>query len=519
MSDVASFQPAASPAAPSDLAALIDALRHPPGNLSDATDPLERPMLGTTLYLAECSLETRHGVFRAAIFQDIIDKHYVLALAHGDIHAPGPLYTRLHSSCVTSETLGGCDCDCSQQLEGAFKLIAEKGRGILFYLMQEGRGVSYVGKSRDRMLVQASLDRLSTFQAYQALGLKKDHRNYDNISDICRLLNISPEFVVLTNNPDKLDALRAQGLKIVGTETLEFEPGPFNLAYLTSKADGGHILKQPATSELRRALPPEPVTPFAPHALPGALRFIHTSSYFLPIRPVDNEVILSEAQFRDIPAGHPLVRDHRPADGGRVFVSVDCAALVAHRREHPADAVAGLLSMPYWFRVHVYYDIVTSQEFVVLVHGKRDTAAVPVVRLHSDSLFNRFPLRAVENRDKLQQSVKHIVAHGHGLLLLLHNDGRGAGFGAFATDLMMTQRGDAGSSDEAYRKIGVGYDSRDYDASMLLLRQHLDHGRIHMVMNSPESLVRKPEYAEALHRHGIDVEKWIFLGDTHSDDE
>lgn len=502
-----------------DLAALITSLHHAPYGQSDQDKSLERPMLGTTLHLAVCDLETRYGRFHVSVFQDIIDKHYVLALTHGDIRSPEPLYTRLHSSCVTSETLGGCDCDCAQQLEGAFKVIAAKGRGILFYLMQEGRGVGYVGKSRDRMLVQASLDQISTFQAYQALGLKKDHRDYDNISDICRMLGISPEFVVLTNNHDKIDALRAQGIKVVATETLEFEPGPFNLAYLTSKADGGHILKQPANSALRRALPPEPVVPFNPHALPGAVRFIHTSSYFLPILPVDREIVLTDTQFAQIPVGHPLVNGHRTIEGGRVFVDVDCAGLTAHRRAQPEDPVAELLSTPYWFRVHVYYDVVTSQEFAVLVHGKPATNPVPMVRLHSDSLFNRFPLKTVANRDKLQCSIKHIVTHGYGLLLLLHNDGRGAGFGAFAIDQMMTQRGEAHSSDEAYQKIGVSYDSRDYDASMLLLRQHLDHGRIHMVMNSPESLVRKPEYAEALNRQEIDVEKWIFLGDAQSDDE
>src|SRR5690606_37253995 len=126
--------------------------------------------------------------------------------------------TRLHSSCVTSETMRGCDCDCGQQLEGAFKVIAEKGNGILFYLMQEGRGVGYIGKSRDRMLVQASLDQLSTFQAYASMGLKKDHRSYDNIAHICHLLGIKASFVVLTNNPDKVEALKSLGLNVVRTE-------------------------------------------------------------------------------------------------------------------------------------------------------------------------------------------------------------------------------------------------------------------------------------------------------------
>src|SRR5690606_9143938 len=138
--------------------------------------------------LARCTLPTRFGRFDAYIFEDIIDKHYIIALAHGDITGAAELYTRVHSSCVTSETLRGCDCDCVQQLEGAIKVIAAKGNGILFYLMQEGRGVGYIGKARDRMLVQASLDQLSTFQAYASMGLKKDHRSYDNIAHICHLL-------------------------------------------------------------------------------------------------------------------------------------------------------------------------------------------------------------------------------------------------------------------------------------------------------------------------------------------
>jgi hypothetical protein len=51
------------------------------------------------------------------------------------------------------------------------------------------------------MLVQASLDQLSTFAAYHAMGLEKDHRNYDNISQICYLLGITASWIVLTNNP------------------------------------------------------------------------------------------------------------------------------------------------------------------------------------------------------------------------------------------------------------------------------------------------------------------------------
>ena len=84
---------------------------------------LETPVHGRTVYLAETTVPTRFGDFRVYIFQDIIHKGYILALAYGDIKGSDTLYTRMHSSCVTSETLGGCDCDCVQQLEGA---MAEK---------------------------------------------------------------------------------------------------------------------------------------------------------------------------------------------------------------------------------------------------------------------------------------------------------------------------------------------------------------------------------------------------------
>ena len=504
-----------------DFTALIAELQHAIGSVANPQMIDERPLYGTTLFLATCPLATRFGLFRAYIFQDLIDKHYIIALSHGDILQAKTLHTRIHSSCVTSETLRGCDCDCVQQLEGAFKVIAEKGRGILFYLMQEGRGVGYVGKSRDRMLVQASLDQLSTFEAYAAMGLKKDHRNYESISHICHLLGIKASFTVLTNNPDKVDALRAQGLEVAGTEALEFEPGPFNLAYLTSKAAGGHILKRPSATKVKRALPPEPVVPFKPYALPEARRFIYSASYFLPMKPVDNDILLTEAQFQTLFKHHaiehymsgprPVVLGYQRIRDQRYLVKISVDHLTAFKKQHPHDPMVDLLTTPYWFRVHVYYDIVTSEDVVVLTHGKPTPADSPVVRIHSESLFNRFPLCTMENRDKLKQSVKHIINYGSGALLLLHNDGRGAGFGAFATDAMMAETHQASSSDDAYRKLGIAYDSRDYDASLMLLKHHIPNDRIQMVMNSPDSLVKKPEYAEALNRHKVEVERWIFL--------
>jgi 3,4-dihydroxy 2-butanone 4-phosphate synthase / GTP cyclohydrolase II len=482
---------------------------------------LDHPIYGTTLFLAQCDLDTVHGPFKAYIFQDIIHKSYTVALAHGDIKEAPLLYTRLHSSCVTSETLRACDCDCVQQLEGAFKVIAQKGNGVLFYLMQEGRGSGYVTKARDRMLVQASRDQISTFQAYHLMGLKKDYRNYESVSHICHLLGINSEFVVLTNNPDKIEGMKAQGLRVVATEALEFEPSPFNLTYLASKQESGHILKKPATSRMKRALPPEPVYAFQPYALEDAQRFIYAASYFLPIKPVDDDILLTVQQFEEVfrqksiesymAEPDPLIVRYEELRHHRYLIRIQHDKLLSYRRDHEEDPIIDLLTTPYWFQVHVYYDLVTNQEFVVLTHGRPRVGDAPIVRIQSESLFNRFPLKCVDNRDKLKRSIKLIVTYGVGVIVLLYNDGRGAGFGAYAADRMLRELGIAHSSDDSYRKLGVDYDSRDYDAAVRLLKHHVPRNRIQMVVNTAQGLVKKNECSTALQEHQVGIHKWLFL--------
>jgi 3,4-dihydroxy 2-butanone 4-phosphate synthase/GTP cyclohydrolase II len=500
------------------------------GSVSKSTPLMERAHYGTTIFLASCDLSMRMGRFTAYVFQDLIHKGYILALAYGDIHGAKELYTRLHSSCVTSETLRGCDCDCSKQLEGALKRIAERKAGILFYLIQEGRGVGYVAKARDRMLVQASLDELSTFEAYAELGLKKDYRNYEGIASIVHLLGVKAPFVVLTNNPDKVSALKNLGVKVKGTESIEFDAGPYNLAYLKSKAQSGHALKRPALAQLRRAIPPEKVIPFNPYALKEGARFIYCASYFLPMKPVDGEAIISREQFEEVFAHNDLEQYQKgpkalisavsELDRERVLVQMERKNFSRYKNDPTHAEVVALVTTPYWFRVHVYYDVVSGQDFVVLTHGesKKATAkangkaeSAPLVRVHSESIFDRFPMTDVENRDKLKQSAKMIVRNGTGLIVLLYNDGRGAGFGAHATDRMFRERRVTKSTDETYAQLGVPYDSRDYEATMLLVAHHVRTKRIQMIMNNPHSLVLKQEYAMALHRQGLQIERWIFL--------
>jgi 3,4-dihydroxy 2-butanone 4-phosphate synthase/GTP cyclohydrolase II len=487
----------------------------------DNADELDRPTYGCTIYLAKTQVETLFGEFTAYIFQDIIHKGYIVALAYGEILDAKTLHTRVHSSCVTSETLRGCDCDCVQQLEGAIRKIASEGAGVLFYLLQEGRGVGYVAKARDRMLVQSTQDNISTFEAYMHLGLRKDYRQYRNVSDICHILGIKASWILLTNNPDKLEAMRKNGLEVVRTDKLEFEPEPYNLAYLHSKMESGHFLERPRISGVVRMQTPEPVVPIRPRALQAGQRFIYMARYFLPVRPVDGQVVLEIEQLQKIAGGESIeaylakhkeyLTDCRFLRNNRALVQVNDAALKQLRDVDPDNPIMEFLTLPYWFQAHVYFDLVSGTDYVVLTYGKPAIYDIPVVRVHSESILNRFPVTDLDNKKKYCRSLLEIVRYGIGAIVLSYHDGRGAGFGAHAIDRMMKEQGTSFSSTESYRQLGVGYDQRDYDGLMTVLKEHLPGNKIQMIMNSPNSLVGKPEFSESLKRTKLDIVHWIFL--------
>src|SRR6516162_1784305 len=202
-----------------------------------------RPAIdGALLGLDERPLDTVHGRFRAHRFHNLTTGQPAVAVATGDLAGRSPVLARVHSSCITSEVYGACDCDCAEQLDAALAAVAAAGRGVLFYLTQEGRGAGFAAKARDRMLVQASDHRLTTFEAYDRLGLGHDQRRYDEVGAACRLLGVTARLRVLTNNPEKLETLRAAGVAVAGHRALAVGASPFSRHYLAAKSRSGHLL-------------------------------------------------------------------------------------------------------------------------------------------------------------------------------------------------------------------------------------------------------------------------------------
>jgi GTP cyclohydrolase II len=146
---------------------------------------------------------------------------------------------RIHSECFTGDLLGSMRCDCGDQLRGAIRRMADDGSGVLLYLAQEGRGIGLVNKLRAYGLQDRGLD---TMDANRALGWGADERNFMIGATMLRIMGIN-RVRLLTNNPDKVDAMSACGIEVAGREPHLFAPNGVNDEYLATKAARfGHML-------------------------------------------------------------------------------------------------------------------------------------------------------------------------------------------------------------------------------------------------------------------------------------
>jgi GTP cyclohydrolase II len=161
-----------------------------------------------------------------------------LAITLGDLQAQAPLL-RMHSQCFTGEVLGSLRCDCRGQLEIAMARIAEEGSGLIIYELQEGRGIGLMPKLKAYALQDKGLD---TVEANQALGFDADCRNFSFTVAILHNLKIG-RVRLLSNNPQKVQALTNGGIEVVERLACEAPPNPYALPYLrTMKKKMGHSL-------------------------------------------------------------------------------------------------------------------------------------------------------------------------------------------------------------------------------------------------------------------------------------
>ena len=193
--------------------------------------------------VAVARMPTKWGMFSAMGFERQISNgskpaQTALAIVLGDLTGAAPLL-RIHSQCFTGEVLGSLRCDCNDQLELAMKTIAAKGRGLVIYEYQEGRGIGLMAKLQAYELQDAGID---TVEANHALGFKTDCRDFSLPVAILHELGIK-RVRLLTNNPRKVVALADAGIEVVAWIPCEVGSTPYSLAYLQAKKEKmGHAL-------------------------------------------------------------------------------------------------------------------------------------------------------------------------------------------------------------------------------------------------------------------------------------
>lgn len=196
--------------------------------------------------VAEADFPTRWGHFRILGFEGQLTTpdpqgrtvEEAVAVIHGDIHSAAPI-VRIHSQCLTGDVFHSLRCDCRLQLELALKTIAEAGSGIILYELQEGRGIGLMAKLRAYELQDQGLD---TVQANVKLGYQPDHREFEMPAAMLRSMNIG-EVRLMTNNPEKVEALETAGIKVVERIPAEVEREATFEKYLEVKREKmGHLL-------------------------------------------------------------------------------------------------------------------------------------------------------------------------------------------------------------------------------------------------------------------------------------
>jgi GTP cyclohydrolase II len=201
-------------------------------------------------------LPTAFGAFDLHAFE-AGDSHLHVALVKGELGDGTDVLVRVHSECLTGDTLGSLRCDCGVQLRSALRAIAAEGRGVLAYMGgHEGRGIGLLDKLRAYLEQDAGAD---TVEANLRLGFEADERNFAGAAQLLRALGVR-SVRLLTNNPAKAAGLRAGGVEVLRREPLTTVPHRRNRSYLDTKTRRlGHI--EPAGRALGNgALPPVDVS-------------------------------------------------------------------------------------------------------------------------------------------------------------------------------------------------------------------------------------------------------------------
>ena len=175
----------------------------------------------------------QYGDFQLAHFRNFKTQEDLTIICKGEFTQAlqdEKTLVRLHSECLTGDVFRSFRCDCGDQLQFALEEIEKRGRGLIFYLRQEGRGIGLSNKLKAYALQDQGHD---TVEANLILGLPADARVYDQVQDVLNFFYVK-NVDLMTNNPKKIQALKEMGF---GVERFPVQSRvrKQNLNYLSTK--------------------------------------------------------------------------------------------------------------------------------------------------------------------------------------------------------------------------------------------------------------------------------------------
>ncbi len=188
--------------------------------------------------VAEARLPTRFGRFTVYAFVDQDGgEHLALVRCEHGMHKGMPV--RIHSRCLTGDTLTSLRCDCRDQLEKSMRYLERKACGVLIYMDQEGRGIGLANKIKAYALQDEGMD---TVEANVHLGFGTDQRDYGVAAEILKYFGLD-NIALMTNNPDKIRDLERHGIHVDSRIPVTTKANRYNRKYLeTKKEKMNHIL-------------------------------------------------------------------------------------------------------------------------------------------------------------------------------------------------------------------------------------------------------------------------------------
>jgi 3,4-dihydroxy 2-butanone 4-phosphate synthase/GTP cyclohydrolase II len=183
--------------------------------------------------MVQARIPTVEGDLQLVLYHNTRDTKEHLAIVVGEPAGQENVLVRVHSECFTGDVMGSLRCDCGEQLHRALQTMAAEGSGILLYLRQEGRGIGLLDKLRAYNLQDQGYD---TVEANLALGHQADERDYTVAALMLADLDIR-SIRLLTNNPEKIEALRRLGVQVRDRVPLEPTVTVDNALYLRTKVE------------------------------------------------------------------------------------------------------------------------------------------------------------------------------------------------------------------------------------------------------------------------------------------